>query len=323
MPALGKQKLSKAELGAIARAKMKKFHLQKAHPYMTALWYPEAIKDEMKHSGTWLASTPWRGVLHTTEGSKYEGARAAYLKKNVAPHFTISYENKKIEVWQHIPLDRAARALVHKLGRAETNRTRCIQIEIVWGAARTQVMPNEYLDGIAKLMRWIEARTEIKPQAPAFYGEGAGWILAQEKAKQRFSDEVWLQFNGWCGHQHVPQNTHWDPGNINIQYLLTTDFGVKPMYDPALKIEVAAACGDPEHGGAWLVQPDGAVFAFGGAVYYGGMNGHKDFTGRRVARIDPGRNFPDDPWRKYKYVFTATSGERYGRGGPLDPEFPG
>ena len=36
------------------------------------------------------------------------------------------------------------------------------------------------------------------------------------------SNSEWMAFSGWCGHQHVPENDHWDPGRINISRLLMT-----------------------------------------------------------------------------------------------------
>jgi hypothetical protein len=35
-------------------------------------------------------------------------------------------------------------------------------------------------------------------------------------APQRFSGDEWLAFSGICGHQHVPENIHWDPGLLPI-----------------------------------------------------------------------------------------------------------
>ena len=34
------------------------------------------------------------------------------------------------------------------------------------------------------------------------------------------TDQEWDQFGGVCGHQHVPENTHWDPGAIDWDTLL-------------------------------------------------------------------------------------------------------
>ena len=36
----------------------------------------------------------------------------------------------------------------------------------------------------------------------------------------RFTPEEWNHFVGICGHQHVPENVHGDPGNIDIQRVL-------------------------------------------------------------------------------------------------------
>ena len=31
----------------------------------------------------------------------------------------------------------------------------------------------------------------------------------------RMGNQEWDQFGGVCGHQHVPENTHWDPGALD------------------------------------------------------------------------------------------------------------
>jgi hypothetical protein len=39
----------------------------------------------------------------------------------------------------------------------------------------------------------------------------------------RMSPTEWDSFNGVCGHQHVPENTHWDPGAFDWTRLLLED----------------------------------------------------------------------------------------------------
>jgi hypothetical protein len=39
------------------------------------------------------------------------------------------------------------------------------------------------------------------------------------------SKSIWEQFNGVCGHQHVPENKHWDPGAIAWARLIGTEMG--------------------------------------------------------------------------------------------------
>jgi hypothetical protein len=34
------------------------------------------------------------------------------------------------------------------------------------------------------------------------------------------TEDEWNNFDGWCGHQHVPENEHWDPGKLDIGRLL-------------------------------------------------------------------------------------------------------
>lgn len=295
-------------------ARMKVQNRRKSHPYMTSLWYPEAARDEFK-SGGYMIATPWRGVLHTTEGKSYAGARSVYASKHVAPHFTVSFETGAFRVWQHVPLDRAARALSNLAGGVQTNRTRCIQIEIVGSAANSRSFPKEYLDGLARLMRWIENNTQIdRTKYPRFYGAGEGIILASVSSRVRMSGDEWLRFNGWCGHQHVPENNHWDPGNIDIQYLTNYTIGVAPMWDPPIPIQMVATHKDPENGGSWILDKSGAVFAIDGAVFYGTPFGQDYWRNHEAARIYPGSHYSEHPWTQYKYVIEATNGDRYGYG---------
>lgn len=80
---------------------------------------------------------------------------------------------------------------------------------------------------------------------------------------------------------------------------------VKPMYSPPVILEpIVGSCPAPV--GAWLVAASGAVYAFGGAPFYGGPNGEGYWGNRKAARIDP--------TGKGGYVITATSGEVYSYG---------
>lgn len=297
------------------RARKKTEYRLKTTPYMNELWYPEAKQDVLENSGYMYTSYPWRGVLHTTEGSTYAAARSAYIANRSAPHFTVSFEGGTFRAWQHIPLDRAARALRNQPGGVETNRLRTIQIEIVGFAHSSQDFSVEYLTGIAKLMRWIESNTEIEATAPRFYGEGEGIVLASQSSPVRMSNAQWLAFNGWCGHQHVPENDHWDPGRINISYLLSVTTGVRPMYDPPIPIQMVDSHTDPENGGVWVLDSSGAVFALNGARYWGGPNGKPYWGSRKAARIKTGAEAQAEMggnWSIYKYVIYSVDGGHYG-----------
>lgn len=281
---------------------------RKVHPYMNDLWYQNAEKVELPNSGS-MYTTPWRGVLHTTEGATAAGAIAAYRRNYSAPHFTVTFEGGSFKVYQHIALDKAARSLKNALGGVQTNRTRCIQIEIVGEATHISTISDQYLNGIGSLMRWIETNTQIQRTAPMFkpypssYGNNG----------VRFTAAQWNEFNGWCGHMHVPENDHGDPGNINIQKLLGVQSGVKPMYDPPLPLAFIRQ--DP-YGGVIGLGADGGVFNWFGSLFFGTPAGQPYWGTRKGAAIKFGIEYGDNelPWRNFRYVVIATNGDQYGYG---------
>jgi hypothetical protein len=115
-------------------------------------------------------------------------------------------------IYQHFPISRAARALENHKAGVETNRRSAIQIEIAWKAAEVADLPVAMLGRLWDWMGWVQHQTDIKSIAPAFGGPEA----AGTASPTRMSGADWDAFNGWCGHQHVPENAHWDPGKLDI-----------------------------------------------------------------------------------------------------------
>lgn len=205
---------------------------------MAEEFYPGATKDILGDAGAYTGG-PAKGVLHTTESLKYAAARSAYISNKSNPHFTVSYENDYFQCWQHCSIKRASRALKNLSGGAETNRDWAIQIEIVgtsdpnknWGSSYVQNFPLGYLDGIRNLMRWVEQNAGVaryvgvnfKPY-PSSYGNNG----------VRMSGATWDNYSGWCGHQHVPENSHGDPGAINIAYLMADPAQTEGVNDVAV-----------------------------------------------------------------------------------------
>lgn len=167
-----------------------------------------------KGGGTFVNAAPC-GVIHTTEGSNIDAALSVYRSKMVAPHCTVD-PARRIRL-QHIPLDRSAYALVNDNGGVETNRHGVRQVEIVGFAGQTHTWPDEWLEWLAlEVIRPISVATGITGPGLRCYGEDAGWTLATPTARQRLSFDAWNRFGGWCGHQHVPENSHWDPGALDL-----------------------------------------------------------------------------------------------------------
>ncbi len=167
--------------------------------------------------GTFVAGYAKKIVLHTTEGSNWPNYSGN------APHITIKWDANwgRFEVRQHIDLDSAARALKIVAGGGETNRGGAIQVEIIgtcsegnsikpyWPGASDQMLKALGLF-VRQLAGGVKVKTTIAPLVayPASYGS---------EARQRFSATTWRNFNGICGHQHVPENDHGDPGALNLK----------------------------------------------------------------------------------------------------------
>ncbi|MFI1799866.1 peptidoglycan-binding protein [Streptomyces sp. NPDC020379] len=195
---------------------------------LPATTYPKADNDSQWFSGRYPGDTmphPNVIVLHTTECSSWPD----YDDGAVAPTFTV----KGGQVRQHFDANESARALVNAPGGVQTNTLNAVQIELVgtcekggpglyWPEAS-----DEDMAGLVGLVRWLTSEYPIplvstsKPwrSYPSSYGSSGG---------QRMSFTEWTNFEGICGHQHVPENDHGDPGAFPIQRLIALVKGEKP-----------------------------------------------------------------------------------------------
>lgn len=170
------------------------------------------------------------GVVHTTEGRTLP----TYGGGGSAPNVTgvPDFKNKKINWFQHFDVDKSARALVNKAGGVETNTLNAFQVELVgtcdpstskkWGGAGTRHIfwpdaPDWALAEVAKLVKWLADNHAIPLTSavhwkayPASYGANG----------VRLSGSAWNAYKGWLGHQHVPENDHGDPGDIDMKRIL-------------------------------------------------------------------------------------------------------
>lgn len=178
------------------------------------------------------------GVVHTTEGRTLP----SYNNGAMAPTVTgvPDIAAKKIRWYQHYDVDESARALANKLGGVQTNTANAFQIELVgtcddtksatWSGRKAgadyiywPAAPDWALHEVAWLVRWLHDNhgipltcvkdwlaygkdTRRPGVTPASYGANP--------ARMTFSQ--WQAFKGWCGHQHVPENDHGDPGSMNF-----------------------------------------------------------------------------------------------------------
>jgi hypothetical protein len=185
------------------------------------------------------------GVIHSTEGTSlpsYDGGASA-------PNLTAlpDFLNSKLRWYQHYDIDTSARALVNAPGGVETNTANAVQVELVgtcdpakrvsWGKLRAGVdylywpdAPDWALEGLADFVRWCRDSHNIKAQStvtwkayPGSYGKNNG---------VRFTGAQWNAYYGWLGHQHVPENDHGDPGDLDFARVLKFVQGTVPTTPP-------------------------------------------------------------------------------------------
>ena len=259
-------------------------------------WYSEAIKSvKGNNSGNFLNGNS-KGVLHTTEGSTAPGAISAFVKNNSWPHWLVDFNGN---VWQFIDSNKAARTLRNLSGGPETNREPVWQIEIVGFAARPELMTIRQKDSLRKLMRWIEATHGVLPVGPplpfaSHYGQSG----------TRMNAAMWKSYSGWCGHSHVPENDHWDPGMINLPSLLPSPIvEVSPMFNPPIVMPLIVAALKAPEGGVWLLGIHGEIYAFE-CQDKDAPNRHPEYWSptQKAARLEP---FGDG------YVVIDSEGKRY------------
>lgn len=177
--------------------------------------------------------TPNAGVLHTTEGTSWP----TYSGGAVAPNLTArpNFAKKRLDWHQHLPLNRSARALVNKPGGVQTNTLNVIQVELVgtcdpthktsWNGAKAGQdyiywpdAPLWALEDLADFLAWANKTCGIKLTGPALW---LPYPSSYGASRARLSNKGWTDLHGWCGHQHVPENVHGDPGNLDFAKLIS------------------------------------------------------------------------------------------------------
>lgn len=170
-------------------------------------------------AGAYVDSS-WRIVLHTTETNSRP---STWIPNFQYPsHIVCSYEHQ--EIWQLLSFNEAGRALYHAPGGVETNRMGAIQIEINGIADEAGSWSQEKLKWLGEavlkpIFDWIDANgggfdcNNIPPPGP--HGGSAS-----ADAPQRMTDQEWIDFNGICGHRHVPDNDHYDPDQLNVPQIV-------------------------------------------------------------------------------------------------------
>lgn len=165
-----------------------------------------------------------RIVVHTTETPPGTGRRIIEQERWIY-HIVVEVDRIRddgtLEAYAVLPLDKPAFSLYHKPGGVETNHMgHCIQISLVWYAARIAEIPKRVLrklatDIIQPIMESYGVPNEWEPS----HGAGEGVVLATASSPYRYTAPVWVGLNRVGYHQNVPDNDHWDPGKIDWRFM--------------------------------------------------------------------------------------------------------
>ncbi|WP_333742712.1 hypothetical protein [Streptomyces ardesiacus] len=191
----------------------------------TAYWYGS------KYPGSAMESNVV--VWHTTEGTSlpsYDGGSSA-------PNFTAKpdFAAKRLVWYQHFDFDVSSRALVNRSGGVETNTLNVVQVEIVgtcdpathkkWGGTPhlyTPDLPDWAIRDLAEFAKWAHEQHGIPLTSGVTF---KAYPSSYGNSSVRMSNTAWSNYRGHCGHQHVPENDHGDPGLLPMAAILARAAG--------------------------------------------------------------------------------------------------
>ncbi len=189
-------------------------------------------------------------VWHSTEGTSLP----SYGGGSSAPTLTAvpDFKAKRLVWYQHFPFDMSARALVNQSGGVETNTLNVAQVEVVgtcdpktrdkWKKeGRTFLympeLPDWAVRDLGAFSKWAKDKHGVPLTADVTFKAYPG---SYGKNGVRMSFEKWNNYRGHCGHQHVPENDHGDPGSFPMAAILkaagsTTSAPKPPATKPPAK----------------------------------------------------------------------------------------
>lgn len=167
-------------------------------------------------------------VLHTTEGTSLPG----YGGGSSAPNFTAvpDIKNKKLIWYQHYYVDSSSRALRNLSGGVQTNTNNVCQVELVgtcdprthakWSSTSHIYWPQApewALKEVAEFLAWMNVNHNVPLSGPSVWRSYPDSYGVND-SRMTFSE--WNAFKGVCGHQHVPENDHGDPGSLDFKAVI-------------------------------------------------------------------------------------------------------
>lgn len=174
-------------------------------------------------------------VLHTTEGGSIEGAESVF-HHHFAPHFTLGKDaHGVVKIDQHVPIGFIGAAL------EAHNDLAIVQVEVVdFSKEQVWFFDDATADALAHLMLVLESDYGVPLSRPWPTGD---WGRAGYQNPHR-SSKKFGAVAGYFDHGDIPNNCHWDCGNLDWDKLFALCAKLKAPSAPAL---VASHAGAPGH----------------------------------------------------------------------------
>ncbi len=192
-------------------------------------------------------------VLHTTEGYGWPG----YSGGSMAPNYTGQPPVGTIKgAWRgHFPDEKSSRALENRPGGVETNTQNDVQVELIgtcdpkhiksWNGEGKVLAGVHYvywpkandtqLSWLADFVADQHKRHGLSLTAPAKFNP---YPSSYGNTADRLTFAEWNKVVGIVGHEHVPENSHGDPGYIDVARIIELAKGVSPVVTPPKPPEV-------------------------------------------------------------------------------------
>ena len=180
-------------------------------------------------------------VWHSTEGTTLPDYNGGAIAPNLtaAPNFAA----QRLDWYQHFDFDTSSRALRNLAGGVQTNTLNVTQVEIVgtcdptthakWVRVGTPhlytpELPDWAIRDLAAFARWAHDQHGVPLSSGLEFRAYPG---SYGNSSVRMTDAQWNAFSGHCGHQHVPENDHGDPGAFPMAAILTAAKNGTPEED--------------------------------------------------------------------------------------------
>jgi hypothetical protein len=231
--------------------------------------FPDATRHEVagRRGQAFTTGDNPKLILHTTETKGLP---------NYAwpPHLTADLDAGRY--WQHVDFRLGAYALRSRGGGKSPNKNaRTYQVELIGYARDVPDKDDRWYQRLGDLIAWFHENLDVPlsyPEAgfdgPAAYGEDGS---------RRMNWSEFSEASGVLGHQFAPDNTHWDPGRLDMSRLTDRAGGDVERPDqletePITAAVVAVSKNDVDLG-PWVAKVQALLVAQGHQVEVDGIFG--------------------------------------------------